>query len=436
MVNSTRSGSGGGIQVQSYGVWIQKNWTEGITTKPHGQSSAGNIMLVVSLAALIGWTLVANFVVVTALYRQPALRKICNLLVGHLALTDFFIALVLMTVSASSEYLGYWPFSADLCVLWIINHKLIYTASIWSTTSIAIDRYIAVAHPTWYSSKARRKWLRVFSYISLVWFISICTSVPSFFMYSRKLAQLYENKRLEGKLVCRVHLHPVYATYVAISSFTAPMLLMIILYTRILVLMKRQRKKHAVKVKNREQFDETIQACKLLLDKEGKKILEVEHLKVVQSRRTHSDNLYLRNLTGAEASEYRIASDRKGSHDDSSKNSSMEGIKFYWGQLRSPSGAEIVPSDNKIRSFKVMRLQREQRTLKLVVMLIALLGIAWFPYVTDYLVMAYCVSLRGQAHTIWERLGLWNGYLNSGLNPIAYALFNQGLRKAMFGCKQ
>ncbi|VDP94246.1 unnamed protein product [Echinostoma caproni] len=196
----------------------------------------------VPLMCLISWTLIGNGCVVLTLCRNPTVRTLSNLLVGHLALVDFLIALLFMTVSAVNDWLGVWPFSIEFCIVWINMNRFMYTASVWSSTSIAIDRYVAIAHAKWHSFSHRHRRNRMSIYLIPIWTVSLLVCGPSIFLTQDKLARLQELNERIGYTVCTNAIEPVCATYSISGSFFIPIILTTALYARMIVLMRRQRK--------------------------------------------------------------------------------------------------------------------------------------------------------------------------------------------------
>ncbi len=128
---------------------------------------------------LFFFTVPSNFLICWAVYkeRRRLLRNAFNCLVVNLAFADLVVGLIVLTISTYVHLLEGLTNHPNLPVLPVghISYFICCTASTFSLTAMAIDRYIAVAHPVVYRNKISTRRSVVVSLC--IWFVSI--SFPS-----------------------------------------------------------------------------------------------------------------------------------------------------------------------------------------------------------------------------------------------------------------
>uniref|UniRef100_A0AC35U7M2 G_PROTEIN_RECEP_F1_2 domain-containing protein n=1 Tax=Rhabditophanes sp. KR3021 TaxID=114890 RepID=A0AC35U7M2_9BILA len=136
-------------------------------------------ILILSIIPLL--TIFGNLMVITAVYREKILHTVTNYLIVSLAISDFLVALCVMTTSIYFEIkLEAMNFGKILCNLYISFDVIVSTASILNLLAISLDRYIAISRPVdycQYGSKGKR----AFKSIAIVWVVSICVGLPILF---------------------------------------------------------------------------------------------------------------------------------------------------------------------------------------------------------------------------------------------------------------
>ncbi|KAM7155260.1 D(1B) dopamine receptor isoform 2-T6 [Molossus nigricans] len=114
-----------------------------------GAAPLGPAQVVIAglLILLIVWTLLGNVLVCAAIVRSRHLRaKMTNIFIVSLAVSDLFVALLVMPWKAVAEVAGYWPFGA-FCDVWVAFDIMCSTASILNLCIISVDRYWAISRP-------------------------------------------------------------------------------------------------------------------------------------------------------------------------------------------------------------------------------------------------------------------------------------------------
>ncbi|KAK1164584.1 D(1C) dopamine receptor-like [Acipenser oxyrinchus oxyrinchus] len=184
------------------------------------------------LFLLILSTLLGNTLVCAAVIKFRHLRsKVTNFFVISLAVSDLFVAVLVMPWKAVTEVAGYWLFG-DFCDTWIAFDIMCSTASILNLCIISLDRYWAIASPFRYERKMTQR--VAFIMIGVAWTLSILISfIP---------VQLNWHKAQEEDLPanfsnqtenCDASLNKTYAISSSLISFYIPVAIMIGTYTRI-----------------------------------------------------------------------------------------------------------------------------------------------------------------------------------------------------------
>uniref|UniRef100_A0A8C3X6G7 D(1B) dopamine receptor n=1 Tax=Catagonus wagneri TaxID=51154 RepID=A0A8C3X6G7_9CETA len=198
------------------------------------------------LTLLIVWTLLGNVLVCVAVVHSRHLRaKMTSVFILSLAVSDLFVALLVMPWRAVAEVSGYWPFGA-FCDIWVAFDIMCSTASILNLCVISVDRYWAISRPFCYERKMTHRVALVM--VGLAWTLSILISfIPVQLHWHRDKAGSWggavppSNRtpwEEAGELGvreenCDSSLNRTYAISSSLISFYIPVAVMIVTYTRI-----------------------------------------------------------------------------------------------------------------------------------------------------------------------------------------------------------
>uniref|UniRef100_A0A3B4TMY9 D(1)-like dopamine receptor n=1 Tax=Seriola dumerili TaxID=41447 RepID=A0A3B4TMY9_SERDU len=191
-----------------------------MTKTSRGPRSGGLRVLVgCVLFLLIVSTLLGNTLVCAAVVKFRHLRsKVTNFFVISLAVSDLFVAVLVMPWEAITEVTGTWLFGR-FCGVWIAFDIMCSTASILNLCIISMDRYWAIASPFKYERKMTHR--VAFVMIGVAWTLSILISfIPVQLNWHRMMS-------------CVANLNKTYAISSSLISFYIPVVIMIATYTRI-----------------------------------------------------------------------------------------------------------------------------------------------------------------------------------------------------------
>ncbi|XP_023853225.1 D(1B) dopamine receptor-like [Salvelinus sp. IW2-2015] len=215
---------------------IMWNSTESEATSNGGKELVIRTVTGCLLSLLILWTLLGNIMVCSAVLRIRHLRsKVTNIFIVSLAVSDLFVAVLVMPWKAVAEVAGYWPFGT-FCNYWVAFDIMCSTASILNLCIISVDRYWAISSPFRYERKMTQR--VAFVMISVTWTLSVLISfIP---------VQLNWHKASEDEITgvhnaslskveenCDSSLNREYAISSSLISFYIPVAIMIVTYTRI-----------------------------------------------------------------------------------------------------------------------------------------------------------------------------------------------------------
>lgn len=120
----------------------RKSWAEEGNSTLSFRGVTAALLLLLILSTLLGNTLVC-----VAVVRFSHLRsKVTNFFVISLAVSDLFVAVLVMPWKAATEVAGFWPFGA-FCDVWVAFDIMCSTASILHLCIISVDRYWAISSP-------------------------------------------------------------------------------------------------------------------------------------------------------------------------------------------------------------------------------------------------------------------------------------------------
>ncbi|KAK6493562.1 D(1B) dopamine receptor [Huso huso] len=212
------------------------------------------------LAVLILWTLIGNILVCSAVIKFRHLRtKVTNIFIVSLAVSDLFVAVLVMPWKAVAEVAGYWPFGT-FCNIWVAFDIMCSTASILNLCVISVDRYWAISSPFRYERKMTHR--VAFVMISVTWTLSILISFIPVQLNWHKASSgpdgtnnTTTEKQTED---CDSSLNRTYAISSSLISFYIPVAVMIVTYTRIYRIAQIQIRR----ISSLERAAEHAQSCR------------------------------------------------------------------------------------------------------------------------------------------------------------------------------
>ncbi|XP_050357516.1 alpha-2Db adrenergic receptor-like [Nymphalis io] len=194
------------------------------TWYPSGYTPAHIIIASVVVTVLMIMVVVGNMLVIIAIVTEKALKNIQNWFIASLAVSDFFLGLVIMPFSLANELMGYWIFGFWWCEIHSAMDVLLCTASIMNLCLISLDRYWSITQAVDYLKK--RTPARAALMIAAVWLMSALVCIPP-------LLGWRVTRPPEQFPQCKVSDDIGYVIYSALGSFYIPSCIMVFVYIRI-----------------------------------------------------------------------------------------------------------------------------------------------------------------------------------------------------------
>ena len=199
-----------------------------------GATVAYSLILVVSL--------VGNSLIVLIVYKTPTLRKPINMLIANMAISDLLFPIILFPVRLVDLQVGSWLIGGNLgqalCKLHFFGTYISSLVSVQSLVLITVDRFGAVVVPL-RSPLITIKHCPFF--IFATWIIAMAVYSP--YLVIQKLVE-YPGGRMRCKSQWRVtfgeNAKRNYVLVLAIVFIYTPFVLLVVLYSVILIKLKRQ----------------------------------------------------------------------------------------------------------------------------------------------------------------------------------------------------
>ena len=199
------------------------------------------------LYTLTIWTILGNIFILIAINTNKQLKQNGNssVLIGNLAFSDLLLGVTVLPFSATFSTFKVWPFGQLVCDIWLSIDVLCCTASIWGLLMIALDRYIATNHPIKYRAHKNNPKIAI-AYISTAWLISVFISLWPLIFEKSDSNRFKESglKKIEGThdYTCVLFHKPLFVVLSSIGSFYLPLFIMIILYSKVFIRIRRLNK--------------------------------------------------------------------------------------------------------------------------------------------------------------------------------------------------
>jgi len=338
------------------------------------------VLIILTCGIIVVGTVVGNILVCTAVAIVRRLRTPSNLLIVSLAVSDLLVAVMVMPFATMYEVMGRWALGKAVCDMWTSLDVLLCTASILNLCAISVDRYFVITRPFQYAMK--RTPVRMAAMIVAVWVLSALISIPPLF--------ITKAEHVVGQ--CMISQNFGYQLYATIGAFYLPLIVMIVIYTRIYLVSSRIAS------------------------------AEARSKPVVGNHPTTSGSTTpLRKESGVV---HDVVVSHNGHRGGSAGNELL---------MTATSSSANTENQHRFRLFGKSRLNRisssnERKATKTLGVIMGAFSACWLPFFILALIKPFCDEpARCIPHWL-SSLFLWLGYANSFLNPIIYARFNRDFR--------
>ncbi|XP_018527024.1 trace amine-associated receptor 13c-like [Lates calcarifer] len=189
---------------------------------PHSEA----VLIYIMLSSISVLTVTLNLLVIISISHFKQLHTPTNLLLLSLAVSDFFVGLLMSFQILLSD--GCWFLSDRICTLYCVLDFINTSSSVGTMVFISVDRYVAICDPLHYPNKITER--RITICICLCWFCSV--------LYNTLI--LKDNLNQPGRYNSCIGECLVVINYVAgvadlILTFIGPVTVIIVLYLRVFV---------------------------------------------------------------------------------------------------------------------------------------------------------------------------------------------------------
>lgn len=317
-----------------------------------------------------------------------------------------------------------WLLGLPLCDLWHSLDILASTASIWNLAVISIDRYFALKNPFKYPSVMTPG--RTSAAIVVVWVCSMLISFPAIAWWRIESPDLYTNPYR-----CEFVDDFSYLCFSSLLSFYIPLVVMILVYSKIYSIASNQQKgfkqgtKRMSSVKSQHSANGTVVSLRV---HRGKSMPVAPKAQRVLGYTSSSPKL----SSGSDSVTPQLTL-----RSNSEEIALMSSSATISGNLaESPITAELSRPMSKKRVFspgkvvkRFSRFSKEKRAAKTLGIVMGCFVACWTPFFVQNVLAGVCQSCVNSSQLMITSF-TWLGYVNSMLNPFIYAFFSRDFRQA------
>lgn len=396
------------------------NTTEAIeeSVTDYKQPLIGVVMAMFSFITVLG-----NLLVITAVVKELYLRTVTNYLIVSLAIADVMVGGIVMPFSISYELNNQiWHYGVEWCDLWHSFDVLGSTASILNLCIISLDRYWAITDPIAYPT--RMSPCRVSILITFVWLCSAAISFPAIAWWKAVTPDGLPSND------CVFTEDSAYLIFSSLVSFYFPTIVMIFVYMKIYRAARNQRKsiETGTKVLTSNRLFGPSGVMTLRIHRGGMaKLRSPSATPELSPFKKHSssedeDSELASTMTTNQQTPVHSGNHEVHMHEHSSghnQHQNQRPMKFITKRLR-----------HLALSKKLSKLAKEQKAAKTLGIVVGVFIICWLPFFVTNVLLGICATACVSKPDVIMPIFTWFGYINSGVNPIIYALSMRDFRRA------
>lgn len=412
------------------------------------------------LACICFTTAVGNGLVVLAVAKDRKLHQcLANKLVASLAVCDFTVGVLVMPLAAVPLIYKRWPFGSVVCNIFIALDVTCCTSSILHLVAISLDRFWTVTDLTYTRGNKKQKYFLPVAVCS-TWLLSGLICFPPFFFL--------ETEQKPGE--CMINQNRTYTIYSTVGAFYLPLIVIIVIYTKIFLVVRQRVRKKAFRKRNVHTIIHTVVEISADDDKTiGEEELASETLlskpiaehiitsdtfeSLAEEADTpdtgstplspHHNSLPFQPTTGSRETSHRTLSSKMSATSDlsqdipnrrrSSGKAESHNSSVREGKLNVNTLIRHLASLTKTRKDKgqdKLAAKREHKALRTLLLITGIFIACWLPFFTVTTFLPFCPVVCENFPKLAFDLVTWLGYFNSMVDPIIYTIFSPDFRRA------
>ncbi|XP_071338951.1 trace amine-associated receptor 13c-like [Trachinotus anak] len=190
------------------------------------RSDTEAVLVYILLSSISLLTATLNLLVIISIAHFKQLHTPTNLLLLSLAVSDFFVGLLMSSQILLSG--GCWFLSDHMCTLYGVLDYIITSASVGTMVLISVDRYVAICDPLHYPNKVTVRGVTICT--CLCW---VCSVLYNSFIMKENFTQPGRYNSCSGE--CVVVINYIAGVADVILTFIGPVSVIIVLYMRVFV---------------------------------------------------------------------------------------------------------------------------------------------------------------------------------------------------------
>ncbi|KAG1928927.1 muscarinic acetylcholine receptor M2 [Pimephales promelas] len=399
------------------------------------------IILITSCINLL--TVLGNVLVLLSIKVNRNLRTINNYFLFSLACSDLVVGAFSMNLYLVYAVKGYWPLGPQMCNLWLVVDYVVSNASVMNLLLICFDRYFCVTRPLSYPTKRTAKWAGMM--IAAAWLLSLLLWAPAILLWQ---SGRDKSKVPEGQCYILLLANPAVTLATTIPAFYIPVVIMMVLYSRISLASQRRvcklKSESANLLKPSKTSEGTSSANPDLVNdiKPDETCSFKQDSDLVRSKRLCSmPSVEFSKMDYSLDSSHDASAEDRGLAGETMRPKSLTGCTETSGTTQphcfpNPTTVQVQRQTSKAISNNARRKAlRERKVTKTVLAVLLAFIVTWTPYSVMVLIGTFC---RWCVPEILWMVGYFLCYVNSTVNPVCYALCNATFKrtfKRLLMCK-
>ncbi|XP_019274357.1 pyroglutamylated RF-amide peptide receptor isoform X1 [Panthera pardus] len=193
------------------------------------------LAFVLTSVLIFALALFGNALVVYVVTRSKAMRTVTNIFICSLALSDLLITFFCIPVTMLQNISDTWLGGAFICKMLPFVQSTAIVTEILTMTCIAVERHQGLVHP--FKMKWQYTNRRAFTMLAgVVWLLAVIVGSPMWHVQRLEIKYdfLYEKEHVccLEEWASPAH-QKIYTTFILVILFLLPLMLMLILYTKI-----------------------------------------------------------------------------------------------------------------------------------------------------------------------------------------------------------